>query len=162
MTTETSLRDVRENDRDFLCKVYASTRMEEMELSGWPQEQIDAFLAQQFQYQDTKKKKEFPDSQYSIIVYQGKDIGRLYLDRREEEHRIIDIALLPEYRGKGLGGRIMREILEEANRKGKSVGIHVERENPAMHLYKRLGFVKTGEQGLYYLMVWNAKSGTKK
>ena len=151
----TTLRPVKPDDLDFLREVYASTREEEMSISGWPAEQVKTFLDQQFHFQDTYYKQEFPDAQYSIVELEGKSIGRLYLDRREEEDRIIDIALLPEYRGKGLGGALMKEILDEADRAGKPVGIHVERNNPAMHLYQRLGFVKTGEHGLYYLMVWN-------
>ena len=137
-----------------MCRVYHSTRSEEMTQSGWNQAQIAAFLDQQFHFQDEYYKREFPDAEYSVIVYEGQDAGRLYMDYRDHEHRIIDIALLPEYRGKGLGGKLLKKILHKANMAGKPVGIHVEQNNPAMHLYKRLGFVKTGETGIYHLMVW--------
>jgi len=153
--TNHSLRPVRRPADDvFLRKVYHSTREDEMKQSGWDREQIAAFLDQQFHFQDVYYQREFPDAQYSIIELDGKPIGRLYLDRRKDEHRIIDIALLGAHRGKGLGHAIMTEILDEARGVGKPVGIHVEQNNPAMRLYERLGFEKTGEAGLYFLMTW--------
>jgi len=155
----TSLQPVTPADKDFLCTVYASTREEEMELSGWDKQQISDFLGQQFHYQHTYYQQEFPEATYSLILVNNERAGRLYLDRREKEHRIIDIALLPRFQRKGIGSKLLKEILEEANQAGKSVGIHVEQNNPALHLYNRLGFVKTGEQGLYFLMEWNARRG---
>ncbi len=155
---KTNLQTVTPGDEDFLLQVYASTREDEMKLSGWDQQQIDDFLAQQFHYQHTYYQQEFPDATYSLILVNNEPAGRLYLDRREKEHRIIDIALLPGFQRKGIGGRLLKGILEQANQAGKSVGIHVEQNNPALHLYTRLGFVKTDEQGLYYLMEWNARS----
>jgi len=144
----------RPQDDDFLREVYRATRLEEMAQSGWPDEQIRTFLDQQFHFQDVYYQREFPKAAYSIVELDGTPIGRLYLDRRKDEHRIIDIALLTEYRGKGIGGMLMRGILAEAKKAGKPVGIHVEQNNPAMSLYKRLGFEKTGEAGLYHLMTW--------
>ena len=157
--THYNLRPVRRPADDvFLRKVYHSTREDEMKQSGWHPDQIVAFLDQQFQFQDVYYHREFPDASYRIIERDGQPIGRLYLDRREDEHRIIDIALLGEHRGKGLGGAIMHDILTEARAAGKPVGIHVEQNNPAMRLYQRLGFVKTGEAGLYHLMFWRSKT----
>ena len=151
----TSFQAMTSDDLDFLRRVYASTRSEEMAQSGWGSLQIQDFLDSQFDYQHRYYQSEFPDASYDLILIDGTAAGRLYLDRRKSEHRIIDIALLPDYRGKGIGTRLLKQVLDEANRAGKSVGIHVERNNPALHLYERLGFLKTGESGLYYLMEWN-------
>jgi ribosomal protein S18 acetylase RimI-like enzyme len=84
----------------------------------------------------------------------GRPIGRLYVDRREDEIRIIDIALFPEHRGKGIGSRIMETLLDEGKDSGKPVTIHVEKNNPALRLYRRLGFTKVEDQGVYDLMEW--------
>ncbi len=89
-----------------------------------------------------------------IVEKDGEPIGRLYIDRREDEHRLIDIALLPEWRGKGVGSELMRGVLDEAREAGKLVRIHVEQNNPAMRLYKRLGFEEIEDQGVYRLMEW--------
>ena len=142
------------SDLPFLRELYASTRREEMALSGWPQEQIEEFLEQQFEAQHSHYMEHFAGADFDIITTKQKKapIGRLYLEEREDEFRIIDIALLPEWRGKGVGGRLMTRILEKARAVGKAVRIHVEQNNPAMHLYKRLGFEKIDDHGIYHLM----------
>jgi ribosomal protein S18 acetylase RimI-like enzyme len=91
-------------------------------------------------------------------VHNAKPIGRLYLDRREAEIRIIDIALLTSERRNGVGGALLREVLTEARAAGKAVRIHVERNNPALRLYHRLGFNEIEDQGVYYLMEWRPES----
>ena len=146
------LRPITESDEAFLAKLYASTRTEEMAQSGWPQAEIDKFLLFQFKAQHKYYQMEYRKAAYDVVMLDGVDAGRLYIDRRKDEIRIIDIALLPDYRGKGLGGKLLRNILDEATRKELPVRIHVEYNNPAMRLYKRLGFKKTGETGVYYLM----------
>ena len=70
--------------------------------------------------------------------------------------RAHDIALLPEHRGAGIGGRLLQDLLTEAAASGKRVSIHVERFNPAMRLYERLGFTKQEEVGVYFRMEWSA------
>jgi ribosomal protein S18 acetylase RimI-like enzyme len=119
----------------------------------WTEEQKTAFLRQQFDAQTKFYDEQFRDSSdFLLILVEGEPQGRLYLDRRKEEFRIIDIALLPEMRGKGIGGKIMRDVIAEADEAGVPVAIHVERNNPAMRLYERLGFQKIEEQGVYFLM----------
>ena len=62
----------------------------------------------------------------------------------------MDIALLPEYRGRGIGTALLEELLVEADATGRRVTIHVERFNPARRLYERLGFVEAGDPGGMY------------
>jgi len=154
------LRHADDADRDFLRRVYASTRESEMAVTGWPRDEIASFLDMQFEAQDSYYRKNFKDSEFLIIEREGKPIGRLYLDRREDEIRIIDIALLGGERRNGLGGALLREILNEATGAGKLVRIHVERNNPALKLYRRLGFKEIEEQGVYYLMEFRPLLGS--
>lgn len=141
------------NDLDFLRELFASTRREEMAPSGWPQEQIEAFLLQQFEAQHSYYQEHFSSTDFDLILSsEKKPIGRLYLDERDDEFRIIDIALLPEARGKGTGSAILQSIIDRAFAVGKAVRIHVEQNNPAMRLYSRLGFKMVEEQGVYHLM----------
>ncbi len=152
--TSTTFRSITGADQVFLRKLYASTRAPEMAAVPWEPAEKQAFLSRQFEAQHKFYMEQFPDASFDLVLEDGEPIGRLYLDRRENEHRLIDIALLPAYRGRGIGGRLMRDVLEEAARVGKSVRIHVEQDNPAMHLYKRLGFSKIEDQGVYDLMEW--------
>ena len=147
-------------DLPFILRVYASTREEELAMTPWDDAEKESFLKMQFDAQHSHYQQHFPNASYQIIERKGEPIGRLYLDRRPDELRIIDIALLSEQRGTGIGGALMRQVLDEAALLGKPVRIHVERNNPAMHLYERLGFRQVEDQGVYWLMEW--KAGTKK
>ncbi len=145
-------------DLPFLLRVYASTRAEELAMTTWDESEKESFVKMQFEAQHGYYQKQFPHAGYQIIEKDADPIGRLYLDRRPQELRIIDIALLPEQRGTGIGGALMQRVLDEAALLGKPVRIHVEKNNPAMHLYDRLGFRQTEDQGVYWLMEWTAGS----
>ena len=147
-----TLRPCTDADMPLLFHTYASTRVAEMEMVPWTDEQKHQFLAMQFQCQHVDYHQKCPDASYNVIVVDGQDAGRLYLDRRESEFRIIDITLLPECRGRGIGGTLLSEIITEATAANKPVTIHVEKNNPAQHLYQRLGFVEVGGNDVYYLM----------
>lgn len=156
MRHKIQLRPTQDNDDDweFLYRVYASTREDELAQVPWTEAQKENFLRFQFHAQRTYYDQHFADADFLIIMVDGKDSGRLYIDRREDEIRLVDIALLPSTRGKGIGGSLMADILAEGQQKGLLVRIHVEHNNPAMRLYQRLGFSKIEEQGVYWLMEW--------
>ncbi len=157
--TKTSLRPITAEDTEFLYRVYASTRADEMAAVEWSDAEKEQFLRFQFEAQHKYYQQQFSAATFDVIVLDSAAVGRLYVDRREDEIRLIDIALLPEYRGKGLGGEIMRDVLAEAGAAGKPVRIHVERFNPALRLYRRLGFRHIEDQGVYNLMEWSPASG---
>jgi len=147
-----SFRPINADDRGFLYDVYASSREEELAVTGWDAAQKQAFLTMQFNAQHTYYQEHYPQAAFLVILRAGQGIGRLYLDRRPEDLGIIDIALLPEYRGQGIGTAILAAILSEGQRLAVPVRIHVERFNPALRLYTRLGFRQIADQGVYYLM----------
>lgn len=157
MHNPTTLRPITDADREFLYRVYASTRTEELAQVPWDAAQKESFLRFQFEAQRQHYEKYFAEAAFDIIELDGEPIGRLYIDRRDDEIRLVDIALLPESRGRGLGGAILADILAEGQRKGLLVRIHVEHNNPAMSLYRRLGFEKIEEQGVYWLMEWSPR-----
>lgn len=157
MALSLTLRVETERDLSFLSELYASTRYEELQATGWSEIQIDEFLDMQFKAQRTFYQQQFPDAKFQILVCDGEDAGRLYLDYRQDEIRIIDIALLPQYRGKGLGSRLLNSVVDEAGAKQLNVRIHVEKNNPALSLYQRLGFKEIEDKGVYWLMEKAAK-----
>ena len=152
MPSAVGLRDIADGDLEFLYRVYASTREEELAVTGWSEEEKASFLHMQFNAQHTHYQQHFNKARFSIITLNGEDVGRLYVDKRTDEIRIVDIALLPEFRGQGIGGELLKQLLAEASEQHGLVRIHVESNNPAMTLYLRLGFKKIEEQGVYYLM----------
>jgi ribosomal protein S18 acetylase RimI-like enzyme len=149
-------RAVAAGDDELLYRIYASTRSEELAPVPWTEAQKEAFLRMQFRAQSLDYAANYPGAAFLVILVDGVAAGRLYVDRRGDELRIVDIALLPEHRGSGIGGALLRELLEEAAATGKPVRIHVEHMNPALRLYERLGFRRIGEFGIYLLMEWAA------
>ena len=154
MQDNISFRPETDDDLEFTARLYASTREEELRPVPWPDEQKAAFLRQQFDAQRLHYRTHYDHAEYSIILSDGQPIGRLYLNRLPGDIRVVDIALVPEYRGRGIGARLMQNILDAAADEGKSVSIHVEIENPAMRLYERLGFKQIDTYGVYHLMEW--------
>ena len=132
--------------------MYASTREEELRLVDWSDAQKAAFVRQQFEAQDAYYRENYDPATFDVIEVDGEPAGRLYVARWEDEIRIIDIALLPEHRGCGVGTALLRELLDEAAEAGKRLSIHVELNNPAQRLYERLGFAPVEERGVYLLM----------
>jgi len=153
-----TLRPMRDDDIPFLRRVYAESREEELAQTQWNQSEKDAFLTMQFDAQHSHYQTHFPNAAYQIIEREGNPIGRLYLDGRPDELRVIDIALLSEERRAGIGGGLIQAILDEAAKAQKPVRLHVEGNNPAMSLYDRLGFRKVEDQGVYWLMEWVPES----
>jgi len=151
-----AVRDSNAGDGEFLCRVYASTRTDELAQVPWTHEQKERFLRQQFQAQDHAYRNNYPGAEFSIIVADAANAGRLYLHRRPDEIRIMDIALLPEFRGRGIATQLLKQILQEGQTSSRIVTIHVEVFNPAQRLYQRLGFSKVAEQGVYCLMEWRS------
>jgi ribosomal protein S18 acetylase RimI-like enzyme len=147
-----SVRPVRDSDEPFLREVYASTRIEEFSVVKWTTPELEAFLRMQFDAQHRHYQTLYPDAQYSVVLLEGLPVGRLYLHRSPSAFRIIDIALLPPYRGRGFGSALISEVLAEAARVKKPVLIHVERTNPALRLYRRLEFRPVQEGPVYILM----------
>lgn len=123
-----------------------------MARTGWPEEQADAFLHMQFEAQHRHYQEHYTQTSWDVILIEGEPAGRLYVARWEREMRIVDIALLPEHRGKGIGGRLIDDLLREADAAGKRTTVHVEMENRAMGLYRRLGFAPIEEVGPYLLL----------
>jgi ribosomal protein S18 acetylase RimI-like enzyme len=150
-----ALRAEAPHDSEFACRLYASARAYEMARVPWTDEQKDAFLRSQFHLQYTHYHKFYPDAAYLIVVHCGEDIGRMYVDRTPEEVRLMEITLLPEYRGRGIGGMLVRALMEEADATNRKMSLHVEMDNPARHLYDRLGFLPVKEEGVYILMEWS-------
>jgi ribosomal protein S18 acetylase RimI-like enzyme len=147
-----NLRPSTFDDEQFLYRLYASTREDELAVVTWSESEKETFLTTQFNAQHTFYHQQFNEAEFLIIEQDNEPIGRLYLDRRDDEIRIVDIALLPSHRNRGIGTKYLETILEEGQGAGLPVRIHVERNNTALRLYERLGFQKVTENGVYFLM----------
>ena len=149
-----TLRPATDADYDFMRGLYAFSRAEEMEHFPFDEAQKRAFLDQQFAAQFEHYGIHYPTCERNIVEKEGKPIGRFWIDEWRDQIRLVDIALLPECRGAGIGSRLLHEVLDRGTAARKPVSIHVEAYNPALRLYQRLGFEKVDTNGIYFLMRW--------
>ena len=161
-TLAISLRDVCEQDEPFLYKAFCSTRTDELALVPWTEEQREAFLRMQFTAQDKYYREHYSKATFQVILLDHELAGRLYVLREEQLIRILDITLIPEYRNRGIGTRLIREILDEANESGRTVQIYVETYNGSLGLFERLGFTKKATEGINFLLEWHASKVSTK
>jgi GNAT superfamily N-acetyltransferase len=150
-----TLRPVGPGDHEFLVEVYGCTRAEELALTPWPNELRQAFIRSQFASQQDHYSQTYPSANHDIIMSGDRQVGRLYVARLGHEIRIVDITLLPGERNAGVGTYLIKQLLAEAERTGRAVRIYVEEFNPSLHLFKRLGFSPSEQQGIHVLMQWN-------
>ncbi|MEZ5581634.1 MAG: GNAT family N-acetyltransferase [Candidatus Competibacteraceae bacterium] len=151
-----ALSDETEADRDFITRLYASTRTEELASVSWPEEVKQAFLSSQCALQRDHYRKHYRSARFWVIERDGQAIGRLYLQQGTSELRVMDIALLPEHCGRGLGTSLMTALIAHAQALGLAVTLHVEPLNPAQRLYSRLGFRLLEDRGIYHFLEWRA------
>lgn len=151
-TLPITLRPSTEADLPLLKRIYTGTRQEELASVPWTDEEKEAFLTMQFNAQHVYYQNNYAGAAFDIVECEGLPVGRLYLHQSPEEVRIIDIAILPEHRGQGFGTALLNEVISDAATVSKPVTIHVEKYNPALRLYQRLGFIEIGGNDIYLLM----------
>lgn len=146
---EVGLRPVRAEDRDFLLALYASTRAGEFQAVGWDAATLAAFLEMQFQIQDRALHQAHPGASFDVVLVDDQSAGRLYVDRQGDAVHVIDVALLPEHRGQGIGAALLGALIAEARASGRPVRLQALRGSPAIRLYERLGFEVVGQDEVY-------------
>jgi ribosomal protein S18 acetylase RimI-like enzyme len=153
-------REAPDRDDAFLDRLYATTRVEELAQTGWSETEVRRFLHEQSRLQRAHYREHYPDAEFLVIVGDDAPVGRLYLDERPGELRLMDIALMPACRGAGRGTALIESIQSLAGQSALAVTLHVEPFNPAARLYRRLGFEVVESRGVYQFMRWQAAAGT--
>jgi ribosomal protein S18 acetylase RimI-like enzyme len=155
MSGEISLRPASRDDEDFSWKVYASTRADEVAAWGWTPQQQEAFLRMQFRARRLSYSASYPDAEESILVDGEASIGIMIVSRAPSELRLVDIALLPEFRGRGFGAQVLSGLVRQAEAAELPLRLSVANGNPAFRLYQRLGFVSIGGDAMYIEMEYD-------
>lgn len=150
------LRTEIDADAAFVDALYAQTRWDELAAVAWPDEAKRAFLREQRALQRDHYRRHYANAEWLIAMREAEPIGRLYLHAGRAEIRLMDIALVAAERGRGIGGALIVALQREASRRGCSVTLHVEPDNPAQRLYARLGFSLNEHRGVYDFLEWRS------
>jgi ribosomal protein S18 acetylase RimI-like enzyme len=149
-----TLRDAVPEDMQFLGRLYRDSRRREVESWGWPPEQQEMFLEMQFHAQYRSYRATFPDAGDNIICQGNSPIGRVMVSQESASLRLIDIALLEEHRCRGIGGNLIRRLMQQCETNRLTLRLQVLQSNPAMRLYKRMGFVESSADSMYIQLEW--------
>ena len=151
------LRQVLESDNEFLLTVYGSTREEELNQVEWAEGQKEAFLRWQLDLQRREYEARFPDAAYDIILVDDQPAGRIWVGADDEQIRLLDIALLPQFQNRGVGTELVRRLIKESAKQGKVLRHMVfVLNNNAERFYERLGFKPIEDFGAYKHMEWRS------
>jgi ribosomal protein S18 acetylase RimI-like enzyme len=150
---EVALRPATAADEPFLHRVFASTRSGELDATGWDDEAKQGFLRMQYDLQRVAHRAAHPAASLSVVVVDGRDGGRLYVDRSAAAVEVIDIALLREHRGYGVGSEVIQGLLAE----GCPVRARLPRGSRAQSLFERLGFRVVGEGDASLELEWTPR-----
>jgi len=154
-----TLRPVTPDDDAFLLALYESTRDQELSQVEWPPGQREMFVRWQFDLQRKEYSSRFPDARYYVLVFDGEQAGRIWIGENDEQIRLLDIAILPEYQNRGAGTLLLRWLIEKANKKQKPLRHMVfVLNNDADRFYERLGFTMIEDLGGYRHMEYRGKS----
>lgn len=152
------LRPITNDDDQFLLSVYASTREEELSQAEWAEGQKEMFLRWQFDTQRREYSARFPDADYHVILIDERPAGRIWVGSDEEQIRLLDIALLPEFQNRGVGTALLHRLMDQAATAGKALRHMVFMLNSDAHrFYERLGFKIIDDLGAYRHMEWRSE-----
>ena len=154
INVQVDFRPALPSDEPFLFELYASTRQEEIAAWGWEDAQRQAFLSMQFNARQRQYSATAMNASHQIILCAGQPVGHIWIDHRPAEIVLVDIALLPDQRGVGIGTALIQRLQAEAAQAGKPIRLHVLNTNRASRLYSRLGFQVSREDEIYAEMVW--------
>lgn len=152
--TDVALRPAAPEDEPFLRRVYASTRADELAAVPWPDEVKRAFCDLQFDAQGADYRGRWSDLTYEVVLVDGAPAGRFWRAYTADNVHVLDLAILPEFRGRGAGTFLLRSVLADAAATGRTASISVEKQNRARELYERLGFRVVMESDVHYRMEW--------
>jgi ribosomal protein S18 acetylase RimI-like enzyme len=144
-------------DEVFLFRLYAASRAD-LDAIGLPPEQKDLLVKMQFNAQRQQYSSAFPAAENTIILIDEVPVGRMLINKTASEFRLIDIVLLPQFRGLGVGTRLIQDLIHDAEAANALVILQVRKENVALNLYRRLGFVVNQDDGVYVSMEWRAQA----
>lgn len=148
-----SLVPVQSRHDEFLLQVFKESRIDLAYINGISEEQKSMIILQQYKIEQEQLKQMYPNAKFNIVMMNEKTVGRLYIHNGEISDRILQIGLLEEYRGMGIGKMLVKLVIEDAMKRGKNVQLQVAWFNEAAYrFYEKLGFKIIENNGVAYEM----------
>lgn len=148
-----SLCPVEAKDNEFLLRIFKESRPDLDCINGISENQKAGIILQQFKLEQQQLKKMYINAEFNIVKLDEEPIGRLYIHHGQASERIVQIGLLEEYRSLGIGGKLMKSVIENTIKERKILCLQVAWFNQmAMVFYERLGFRITENKGVFYEM----------
>jgi ribosomal protein S18 acetylase RimI-like enzyme len=134
-----ALRPATADDAEFFFDLHeASLGPYVDQIWGWDDDEQRAYLTRNLVLERVR-----------VIVVDGVDVGRLDVEEGDDEIFLALIELAPDHQGRGIGGRLIRALLDRASADGKRVTLSVlEVNRRAYQLYRRLGFTEVARNGV--------------
>lgn len=150
-----TLRPLTAVDDSFMLTLYLHSRDYELTQLPWDDAQKEAFLTMQYHLQRQAYQQQYPQAEWSIVVWEGQDVGRLIVEQRPEEIGLMDITIAPEWRNRGFGSELIQQVMTRATAVDLPVRLYVDISNSAaVRLYQRLGFTIFEESAVDYRMTF--------
>lgn len=150
LPVEFTLRIADESDRGFMIALFRSVRPH-LFMIDLLEQHLELLVNHQYQLQQNTYKMQWPCAVTFIVQYRGESIGKVVLHEEKDLLHIIDIALIPDQRGKGYGTAMLKSFSNMADQHAMLLRLSVERDNcRAKKLYLALGF-EVFEAGEFYL-----------
>ncbi|WP_297417475.1 GNAT family N-acetyltransferase [Clostridium sp.] len=148
-----SLQKVKLEESEFLLKIFKESNPELLYICGLGEEEKRVILLQQFTIETKQLMQIYPNAEFNIVMLNEEPIGKLYINYGKTADRIIEIALLEEYRGRGIGKELIEIVIKNAKKAGKNVRLQVAWFNQnAYGLYKKLGFQVIENKEVFFEM----------
>lgn len=147
-----ALRPATPADEEFLFALFISSR--DYDVAIFPEPQRTALMRMQFCGQYQTYTQRYPVAEHSILSFDGSDAGRVWVAETEDSIAILDIAILPAYRNRGIGAHVYRDLIAKAQTAGKPLHATVSTSNPgSLRFHERLGFQRIASDGFYISLV---------
>jgi ribosomal protein S18 acetylase RimI-like enzyme len=141
------LRPAQPSDAQFLFDLFRAHHIGMLRLGGLPDPMIENLLAMQYRSRTQSYRDRFPGARWSVIESAGVAIGELIAHDEADAIYVVDIALLPERQGRGIGSALIRSVIAAGAARGGVRAMVLLNNDISLKMFRRLGFVEGGHDG---------------
>lgn len=136
----------------WVARLHRETLAEELRAGGLPAPLVELLVEGQLRGREQSWRSRFPEMRALVLRVQAELVGAVVVERGAAQVSVIDLVVVPGWRGLGVGAAVLRRVQEEAG--SLPVALSVRRDNPARRLYLRLGFVEGEGDAVHVAMRW--------